>query len=481
MAESSDKLICSICLNDFKQPKLIDCQHTFCFTCLEDYIKRVSTCNRFPCPLCRQFVKVPEGGVGEFPASTDRGEMLICINGIPPCDVCKTGVKSKFRCQDCRKHLCSSCKDTHDSFKGCRNHVVVNIDSVTVNPSSDQRSKDRCTNHQGREARCYCKDCSIAVCSDCFVTNHSSHKFIDLKDEGIVNQFREELESLKGGLGDRICEFKKYCESIEIVITDINNSAKTSCETVDKQVEQTCCEIKDLGKELKGQIEKSRAEETEKLLQILGEMKTAIGDLKTSVKCSANVLTDKSVVQVINRIPRVQEDKEESCLRKLDMPDVKYTYFEKGVIDKTILLKQLGAVEILETPTLTSSFNLTELERQNGNYVYGNDYSINGQAWYLGVNKLRKDNNSTLGVYLFWRMVNNTKCTVHFEFTLFNTTGANKVHSNTSSAYSQQWPAWGVGMLIDWNMLADKQNGFLDQNNNFRIKATVKVTKVEFC
>ncbi|XP_050395457.1 E3 ubiquitin-protein ligase TRIM56-like [Patella vulgata] len=479
MSERIDKIICSICLNDFKQPKLIDCQHSFCLACLEDYISKTSTNNRFSCPLCRQYVKVPEGGVGEFPANSDIGDMLICINQIPPCDVCTTGVNAKVRCQDCQQHLCSSCKETHDSFKGCLDHVAVNVDDVTVNPCSDPHSKDVCPNHQGREARCYCKDCSIAVCSDCFVTSHISHKFIDLQDRDNVDKFREELRSLKDVLGGRISEFEKYCESIEKVIADINNSAKTSCETVDKQVEQICSEIKELGEEVKSQIEKSRAEETGMLLQILGEMKTSVGDLNTSVKSSADVLNDKSILQVINRIPQVQDEKEKSYLRKLDMPGVKYTYFEKGVIDKTIILKQLGTIEIQEETSFTSTFNLADLEDLDMEVVYGTDYLTSGQPWYLGVQKESEEYNSTLGVYLHWQKTYNKSCSAQCKFTLVNITSAKTVMRNMKHTYrAKAMFGWGWDSFIDWNQLIDEQNGYLDQNNNFIIKTTIRVTKL---
>ncbi|XP_050395476.1 E3 ubiquitin-protein ligase TRIM56-like [Patella vulgata] len=198
MAESTDKLICSICLNEFKQPKLIDCQHAFCLTCLEDYVNKVSTDNCFPCPLCCHYVSVPGGGVGEFPANLDIAERPVCKMEIPPCDVCKTGVISECRCQDCQQHLSNSCKTIHDSLRGCQDHVLVNMDDAIIDPSSDESDlhfKDVCPNHYEKEVRCYCKGCSLAVCSDCFVTSHSSHIFVDLHSDEIDAQTRRELKS----------------------------------------------------------------------------------------------------------------------------------------------------------------------------------------------------------------------------------------------------------------------------------------------
>lgn len=46
------KLLCSICLNPFTQPKLTLCEHIFCRNCLELWLKTKSTC-----PLCRQIIR----------------------------------------------------------------------------------------------------------------------------------------------------------------------------------------------------------------------------------------------------------------------------------------------------------------------------------------------------------------------------------------------------------------------------------------
>lgn len=56
-------LSCSICLEQFKQPKRLPCQHIFCQQCLEDHVKNTLTQDRkgstgnatvhIACPLCR--------------------------------------------------------------------------------------------------------------------------------------------------------------------------------------------------------------------------------------------------------------------------------------------------------------------------------------------------------------------------------------------------------------------------------------------
>lgn len=59
-------LQCSICLDRFKQPKLLPCQHTFCQEpCLEGLVRGYSL--NLKCPECRAEHRLPYNGVAGFP------------------------------------------------------------------------------------------------------------------------------------------------------------------------------------------------------------------------------------------------------------------------------------------------------------------------------------------------------------------------------------------------------------------------------
>ncbi|XP_025094556.1 RING finger protein nhl-1-like [Pomacea canaliculata] len=66
-AEHIQRLLqCSVCLDRFKQPKLLPCQHTFCLSpCLEGLVDRLTRIVR--CPECRADHVVPRGGPSYFP------------------------------------------------------------------------------------------------------------------------------------------------------------------------------------------------------------------------------------------------------------------------------------------------------------------------------------------------------------------------------------------------------------------------------
>lgn len=64
-SNKTEKLMCTICLELFRSPRLLPCHHTFCLSCLHDLAARHNnTC--FPCPSCRNHAAVPPGGVGQF-------------------------------------------------------------------------------------------------------------------------------------------------------------------------------------------------------------------------------------------------------------------------------------------------------------------------------------------------------------------------------------------------------------------------------
>ena len=62
---NQDLLVCGVCLEQFKKPRVLPCLHAFCETCLEKYCKGKK---QILCPTCQQATAVPRDGVCGFPA-----------------------------------------------------------------------------------------------------------------------------------------------------------------------------------------------------------------------------------------------------------------------------------------------------------------------------------------------------------------------------------------------------------------------------
>ena len=68
MEQFDQLLTCCVCLDRYRTPKLLPCQHSYCLDpCMEglvDYVKR-----QVKCPECRAEHRVPYNGIQGFPTN----------------------------------------------------------------------------------------------------------------------------------------------------------------------------------------------------------------------------------------------------------------------------------------------------------------------------------------------------------------------------------------------------------------------------
>lgn len=116
-------LTCAICLDRYRNPKLLPCHHTYCQEpCLEglvDYARR-----QIKCPECRAEHRIPYQGVQTFPTNVTLVRFLELHRGITGeepepipsmmerCGICSEK-SSVERCAHCDKKVCPECKEAH--------------------------------------------------------------------------------------------------------------------------------------------------------------------------------------------------------------------------------------------------------------------------------------------------------------------------------------------------------------------------------
>lgn len=134
-------LTCPICLDRYRNPKLLPCQHTFCYQCLEgceDIVRR-----QVKCPECRAEHHIPFKGLDFFPnnltlakfleipvatlalpAPTAGGEMAEVIEKFAhygQCTNCEENANLS-KCAHCNNKICGDCK--HGHIDGARRETV---------------------------------------------------------------------------------------------------------------------------------------------------------------------------------------------------------------------------------------------------------------------------------------------------------------------------------------------------------------------
>ena len=115
-----EQVTCGICLEPYKQPKLLKCFHVFCEHCLQTLVRREG--QSLPCPACRKDTQLPVGGV--------------------------SGLQGAF----------------------FHNAIVEIYDSFKISSNS-------CPKHPGKEADFYCETCSQLICTVCLESAHHGHHY----------------------------------------------------------------------------------------------------------------------------------------------------------------------------------------------------------------------------------------------------------------------------------------------------------------
>jgi len=109
-------LTCATCLCTYDQsehpPKLLACSHTICLTCLTRIVATFARDSQFRCPICRELITIPTGGVATLPPSFLVNQLLDLMakqrrEVVPKCSQ-HPGQELLF-CETCDCVFCSTC------------------------------------------------------------------------------------------------------------------------------------------------------------------------------------------------------------------------------------------------------------------------------------------------------------------------------------------------------------------------------------
>ena len=186
-----DQLTCTICLDAFKEPKMLQCFHVYCKDCLQrlvvqDRQGQVS----FSCPTCRQStILPPDTDVSSLQSAFHVNHLFEIQEALEKlkdpcklqCEKCskRTRTVQSF-CRDCGQFLCERCFETHSEWKEFSQHEVVSVEEIESNVKQLVPPKKvvlHCPHHQSKELELYCETCEELICLHCTVKKHKDHHY----------------------------------------------------------------------------------------------------------------------------------------------------------------------------------------------------------------------------------------------------------------------------------------------------------------
>ena len=182
---------CPICTETMVDPRLLPCIHTFCFICLDQLWERKQPGVTVPCPVCRTEVVIPVEGVSSLP----------------------------------------------------KNFFVEKLIGAQELSKSENSTESICDLHEGKRLEIYCLECEVAVCTICFITEHTRHECSD-------------MQSVAGDLMKRM---KSNIEEARVVFAEADDQSKTMTslmEDFEVSVREARSKIIETGQNMKQLVDK---------------------------------------------------------------------------------------------------------------------------------------------------------------------------------------------------------------------------------
>ena len=184
------RLECGICLDQYKDPKLLSCFHVFCKQCLDRLVLQEEGRSILRCPNCRHATTLPPKGVSglqsDFHAHHlfEIQDMLVKAKE-PQCEKCKLKSTATGFCRDCGELVCEKCTEIHQTWKEYINHQIVTIQDVQADAENLIPPKKKvlyCPKHEDNVLKIYCETCNELICTDCTIQLHQGHHYDVISD-----------------------------------------------------------------------------------------------------------------------------------------------------------------------------------------------------------------------------------------------------------------------------------------------------------
>ena len=141
-------LECAVCLEQYRSPKELDCQHSFCESpCLEQLLS--PTTQTIQCPMCRATQVVPGGYIGQLKTNRTIQQFIDAslvktnkekvedkkplTDGDSICETCgRTGLATI--CIHCNREVCGICIEKHTSY------MLADVHSLLASTTEEANS-----------------------------------------------------------------------------------------------------------------------------------------------------------------------------------------------------------------------------------------------------------------------------------------------------------------------------------------------------
>jgi len=211
-----DVFECAVCFEQFKEPLVISCGHTFCKPCLQQLKP-----NQLRCPLCQNKFESVDSLPSNFVVlkwMEENKNQNIKKEEIK-CDNCEEERLAVVWCEDCASgtHYCKDCDSIMHNGKATRNHIRLGLKE-----KSKKLTFTKCKSHL-EDNKVYCMDCKVLICTMCVIDNHP-HKTMSIFKYGEIlkNELKNSISTFNEMINEYIKKETRIDQEIEELTLELN-------------------------------------------------------------------------------------------------------------------------------------------------------------------------------------------------------------------------------------------------------------------
>ena len=243
-----DQLTCAICLDDLKNPKLLQCFHVYCKDCLQRLVVQDQQGQlSLSCPTCRQSTVLPQAtGVSGLQSAFNVHHLLEIKDALEKvkepqkvkCDKCKTPKPATSYCRDCGEFICATCTSVHREWDAFAKHEVVAMEQFESKVKQLDVLKKvtlYCPLHQGKELELYCETCEELICHNCTVSKHCrpEHKYVLVSDT--FEKHKAEITTSLDKVEEKLGLTNEALEQLDVRSQDLDNQQAAVEENIQRE------------------------------------------------------------------------------------------------------------------------------------------------------------------------------------------------------------------------------------------------------
>ncbi|XP_071787379.1 transcription intermediary factor 1-alpha-like [Asterias amurensis] len=315
-----DYLECSICQEEYTEPKLLDCLHSFCKHCLLEYhTTNYKDAKMLICPLCRKETQLPETGVEDFKSNfilTGLAGQLEQVSSLEHsklvCNLCEEKNKATHFCYDCPMFICANCYKMHKKIPLLLSHTVATLKDVRNGKTAMKKTKPKrhpeCQTHEGEVMWFYCTTCDVMICQACTVIDHRNpqHEYIDCNQAS--STYKQSLTQLFTPLEETMKKLEQSQATASTMKDNLNIAAKRTMAEVKNRADEIRAEVTAQESCIMDEIQTILKDRNKKLEEFEQAVSVNLHQIQHSLQSSKDISKNSSVPDFLASYPTISKD-----------------------------------------------------------------------------------------------------------------------------------------------------------------------------